>query len=242
MYWPGSGRSGPRGGPRALPRPPGAGILRRPWTATAGMGLWLALMAPAARAPLEADMALHMLAQLPLLALAGGLMGAGVPDRARAWLNPWNQGGVSGLLLASITMAAWMLPVALDAALERPVVAAAKFLSLPLLLGLPCALSWPRAGFIVRGLFLVELIATLFRTAWLYLASPARLCASYRLDEQQIAGQGLLAAGALVLILAAGRLLWSRSCSAAASGPPSRPALTRPAARNKPAGPGRREG
>src|SRR5690606_39809924 len=59
---------------------------------------------------------------------------------------------------------AWMIPRVLDAALEDPAVAAAKFLGVPLLLGAPLALSWPRMGFVVRGVFVTELIATAFRS------------------------------------------------------------------------------
>lgn len=174
----------------------------------AGFVLWLLLLMPALRALLESNMTLHMLVQLPLLTLAGILLGAAMPERVRARLRPWNLHGITGLLLASVTMTLWMLPVALDAALDQPVVAAAKFLSLPLLLGLPCALSWPLSGFIMRGVFIIELIATLFRTGWLYLASPARLCTSYLLDAQQTTGEGLLVAGALTLAPGIARLLW----------------------------------
>ena len=38
----------------------------------------------------------------------------------------------------------WMLPRTLDVSVTLPLIAAAKFLSLPLLIGLPLALSWPR--------------------------------------------------------------------------------------------------
>jgi len=61
--------------------------------------------------------------------------------------------GISGLLLESLTGAVWMLPLAIDAALDDPWVTLAKFLSLPLLIGVPVALSWPRAGFVVRAWF-----------------------------------------------------------------------------------------
>lgn len=177
-------------------------------SARAGLSLWLILLLPTARTWLESNMVLHMLVQLPLLGLAGWLVGSALPAKMRRSAAPWNRQGISGLLLASMLMALWMLPVALDAAIDQAAVTAAKFVSLPLLVGLPCALSWPQAGFIVRGVFLVELIATLFRTGWLYLASPVRLCTSYLLETQQIAGKSLLAAGVLILFLVALQLLW----------------------------------
>jgi hypothetical protein len=80
----------------------------------------------------------------------------------------------------------------------------------PLLVGLPLAQSWPRSSFVVRGVFLLELIATLFRLGWLYLVSPLRLCNNYLLDDQQRLGQILIAAGAILLLWIAWKLLWGR--------------------------------
>ncbi len=172
-----------------------------------GLVVWMGLGVPTCRRWLEADMALHMLVQLPLLAWVGWQLGQALPSKVSRCLAPWNFQGISGLLLASLMMTVWMLPVALDAAINQPLGILAKFLGVPLLLGLPCALSWPQAGFIVRGVFLVELIATLFRTGWLYLAAPVRLCTSYLLDAQQITGQGLLAGASLILVLLVLRLI-----------------------------------
>ena len=93
-----------------------------------------------------------------------------------------------------------MLPRTLDAAVTDPLVAAAKYVSAPLLIGLPLALSWPRMGFIVRGVFLVECIATFFRLGWLYLISPDRLCNLYLLEDQQRLGQLLLLIGAALFL------------------------------------------
>src|SRR5574337_1603129 len=123
-------------------------------------------------------MTLQMLVQIPLLAFAGGLAVGAVPRRVDDAIATWNIGGISGVLLASLAGTVWMVPRALDAALDDPVVALAKFVSVPLLVGAPLALSWPRMGFVVRGVFLVELIATAFRLGWLYLVSPERLCSN----------------------------------------------------------------
>ena len=115
-----------------------------------------------------------------------------------------------GLLLASLTGVVWMLPLALDAALDDSRVALAKFLSVPLLIGAPVALSWPRAGFVVRGVVLAELTATLFRLGWLYLISPLRLCSNYLLDDQQRLGKLLLAGGFAIVAVLAWKLMWGR--------------------------------
>lgn len=103
-----------------------------------------------------------------------------------------------------------MLPIALDASLGNTWVMSAKFLSLPLLIGAPIALSWPSAGFVVRGIVLSELIATLLRVGWLYLISPKRLCSNYLLDDQERLGKYLLGVGFLTILLLAWKLIWGR--------------------------------
>ena len=98
-------------------------------------------------------------------------------------------------------------PLALDAALDDSSVTLAKFLSIPLLIGAPVALSWPHAGFVVRGVVLLEVIATAFRLGWLYLISPVRLCSNYLLDDQQQLGRILFAVGIAILLVLVWRLM-----------------------------------
>lgn len=179
----------------------------RAWT---GAVLWGVLALPPLRHALEATMTSHMLVQIPLLAVAGWLMARAIPHRAAAAVARWNAGGICGFLLASMTGLVWMLPLALDSALEDPAAAAAKFLSTPLLIGAPIALSWPRMGFVVRGVFLFEAIATAFRVGWLYLISPQRLCSNYLLGDQQQVGRVLVAVGVAISLVLAWKLLWGR--------------------------------
>ncbi|MGH8041819.1 MAG: hypothetical protein ACREPN_07235 [Rudaea sp.] len=174
----------------------------------AGAILWTALAVPIVRHTLESTMTLQMLVQIPLLALAGWWLAHGVPDSLGRHIVVWNQSGISGLLLASLTGMVWMLPLAMDAALDDPLVALAKFLSVPLLIGAPVALSWPRAGFVVRGVVLLEVTATAFRLGWLYLISPVRLCSNYLLDDQQQLGRILLVLGCVILLVLVWKLLW----------------------------------
>lgn len=181
-----------------------------PWTWRAGLAAWALLATPPLRHALEGSMSLQMLVQMPLLVLAGVLLAGAVPTGWRRALAAWNLQGIPGLLLASVTGLVWMLPRLLDAALVDPWTELAKFLSLPLLLGVPLALSWRAAGFVVRGVFLLEAVATAFRLGWLYLASPVRLCSNYRLDDQQRLGELLLGLGLAVSLLLAWQLLWGR--------------------------------
>ena len=170
----------------------------------------LLLFAPPVRRALESSMTAQMLLQLPLLVGIGGLLAPALSARVWASIARWNHLGITGLVLASVASAFWMLPRMLDASVTEPLFAAAKYFSVPLLIGLPLALSWPCTGFIVRGVFLLELVATFFRLGWLYLISPERLCQLYRLDDQQRLGQSMLAIGAVLLLLIAAKLLWGR--------------------------------
>jgi len=185
--------------------------ISRDWKQWRGLALWVVLALPPVRHGLEAAMTLQMLVQIPSLALAGWwlrplLSGAHVPES----LSAWNRNGVSGILLASLTTMVWMLPRSMDAALEVPWVEGAKFFSLPLLIGVPLAISWPCAGFVARGVFLAEVIATAFRLGWLYFISPVRLCSNYQLGDQQWLGRILLVIGASIFLLLAWKLLWGR--------------------------------
>lgn len=189
------------------------------WNPWLGVALWLALTLPPARHLLEATMTLQMLVQIPLLALAGWRMALFLP---RQWIDvvaAWNRSGISGFVLASLAAIVWMLPRALDAALDAPPIEIAKFASVPLLIGAPLAISWPRAGFVVRGVFLVEVVAMTFRLGWLYLVSPVRLCSNYLLGDQQQLGRIMLAIGAAVTLMLAWKLMWGGITVDRAGGP-----------------------
>jgi hypothetical protein len=178
-----------------------------------GILLPLLLAAPPLRRTLEASMTAQMLVQIPLLAIAGALLSRWLSGHTVRRLESWNRGGVTGLIVVAFSAACWMLPLSLDAAAASAEIDFAKFLTVPLLIGLPLALSWPRMGFVLRGVVLVEAVATLFRMGWLYLISPVRLCNSYGLSDQQRLGEWLLMAGAAIVLWTAWRLLWGRPLS-----------------------------
>ena len=69
---------------------------------------------------------------------------------------------------------------------------AAKFLSLPLLVGLPLGLCWRRMPPLGRAFIWANFIPKLGAIGGLYLAAPTRLCAYYRLDQQAAAGWTLI--------------------------------------------------
>ncbi|MGH8303982.1 MAG: hypothetical protein ACRETG_00045 [Steroidobacteraceae bacterium] len=168
----------------------------------------LVLLLPPARRVLETTMTAQMLLLMPLLVVAGVLLRAALPPRVVRLSAPWDYRGITGLVLASVASAFWLLPHLLDSAVSQPAVDAARYVSIPLLIGLPFSVSWPRMSFIVRGVFLLECIATLFRMGWLYLIWPDRLCNNYLLDDQQRLGQCLVLIGLAACVLVGVKLLW----------------------------------
>lgn len=154
--------------------------------------LYLLLATPLARDRLEATMSLHMLAQIPLLAALGGAAARLLPARIQDALLARTGGALAWVVLATFASTYWMLPRALDEALVRPAWEVAKFVSLPLLVGLPLALAWRRLGAIGRGFVWTNFISMLAVLGWLYLAAPVRLCNSYLVDEQQTAGWAMV--------------------------------------------------
>jgi len=162
------------------------------WRAAALALVPLALAAPSLRAWLESSMPLHMLVQMPLLAAAGFAAAASLPARDAKALVDSVGGELPCLLVASLASTFWMIPRALDLALFEPAVEAAKFVTLPLLVGATLALAWPRLGVLGRGFVWTNLASMLAVLGWLYLAAPLRVCNAYRMSEQQQTGEWLV--------------------------------------------------
>ncbi|HRP95569.1 MAG TPA: hypothetical protein PL143_04910 [Rhodocyclaceae bacterium] len=172
--------------------------------AAAGAALaatWLALATPAARTWLETSMSVHMLVQIPLLALIGLLATRLLPERTQAALLAAAGGAVPCVIVATFASSYWMLPRAIDAVLVDRIAEAAKFVSLPLLVGAPLALAWRELALIGRGFVWTNFISMLAVLGWLYIVAPVRVCNSYALFEQERAGW-------LMVQLAVGLLVW----------------------------------
>src|SRR5690606_3127181 len=139
-------------------------------------------------AALESSMALHMLVQFPLVAACGWVLAGRWPARWAAPLQRWNAYGISGLLFVALVPALLMVPRVLDLALVDPRVELAKWLAL-LACGAAARASWSRAGAIVQGFFLGNVLPMTGVAGQLYQDSPLRLCNAYRLDDQVWLGQ-----------------------------------------------------
>src|SRR5215469_770716 len=136
-------------------------------------------------------MALHMAVQMPLLIALGVLVAARRFEPrwfARAdWL------GIPGIMAVVFVTSFWMLPRALDQAIGDFRIDLVKFLSLPLLAGIPLSWSWRRMPPLGRAFIWANFIPKLAAIGGLYLGAPTRLCAWYRLDQQELAGRTLIA-------------------------------------------------
>jgi len=165
----------------------------------------LLLLALFSQASLEASMALHMLVHIPLLAFTGVLLGrllhhlvqpVNAPKKpwkaARYQWGRWNMEGVPGMLFATATGMFWMIPKALDDVLLFPEMEIAKYLSV-LLAGILLYDGWQRSHNVVRLFFVGGFCWTSAVAGMLYQESTTRLCNFYLLDDQVIAGRGLVA-------------------------------------------------
>ena len=173
---------------------------RLPLGAAGGILILFVLALPPARGGLEGSLIGHVLIQIPLLAAAGWIVARGLrasPLAARAFAA----GLVPSLALIALFAAAyWMLPRYLDAALTDPEIEIAKFVTLPLLVGLPLGLVWRRLGTVVRGFIWGNGISMLVVLGWLYVAAPVRICNNYLADQQTDLGWAVWGLAAAISI------------------------------------------
>lgn len=162
--------------------------------------LYLLLATPIARHGLEANMTGHLLIQMPLLVAIGAGAALLLPSRWRSMLLAGVGGAVPLTTLALIASSYWMLPRAMDAALADLAVETAKFVSLPLLVGLPLALAWRRLTVIGRGFVLTNLMSMLAVLGWLYIEAPVRVCNNYLVDAQASAGWWMVRLAVLLFL------------------------------------------
>lgn len=165
---------------------------RNPLVEAAAAVLLLCVLAlPALRQLLESGMTRHMLAQYPLLAACGWLLAGALPAAWRIRVARWNVLGISGLFAVALVLGVLMIPRVLDLALVDGRVELAKSLAL-LACGAALRLSWRRAGLLVQGFFLGNVLPMTAVAGYLYQDSPIRLCNAYLLDDQLRLGQLLV--------------------------------------------------
>ncbi len=162
--------------------------------------LILLLVAPPMRNALEQSMTTHVLIQLAGLATAGWLLGMAIRRHLPHVAFSINANGASGLVLGLIAMSFWMLPRTLDESIADPYVETAKFVTVPLLVGAPLALSWPRLNPVLRGLIKIKAVSALLVLGWIYIAAPDRLCTNYYQSDQVLLGQLMITVAGILAI------------------------------------------
>jgi hypothetical protein len=169
--------------------------------AAAGVALIVSVSAAAlsawpARSLIEQSMVWHMVVQMPMLVLGGWLLAsASSGGRSLKALEAWNQFGLTGFVGSQITLAYWMLPLAVDRAVVLPSADVLKLLTL-LACGALLRHSVQRSPTVVQ-LFFVGSAVSMLLTAGVTLAvTDRRLCNAYSLDSQVNAGLGVMALGA----------------------------------------------
>lgn len=148
---------------------------------------------------LEQSMARHMLLQLPAIALAGYLL----PGAARVARRTavFDRQGLTGLAVAMLVSAYWMVPRALELSTAAWTVDAAKFASV-FVSGVLLRGALQRANRIVQIFFIGNFCAMTAIAGMLYQEQVRPLCNVYSVDDQVIAGTGL------VMLACAVALLW----------------------------------
>lgn len=152
---------------------------------------------------LEADMARHMLVEFPLLMALGAAL-APLADRA---LSAFDRYGLTGWSAASLVLAYWMIPAALDAALGSSVVNAAKYASL-VAAGAALRSAMRRSPPVLEAFFVGNFAWMAATVGLIYQESPRQLCLNYLVDAQVRAGQGLVAAAIVLGLAFFARVAW----------------------------------
>lgn len=153
-----------------------------------GAGLALLVLALTARPLLERDMVMHMLVQIPALLLAGVAIGTAVPHCAP--LSRWNEAGVPALFAASLILTFWMIPIAIDHAVEALGWDMAKAASIAFA-GAIAAISWRIAPTVVQAFFVGNLVWMAIVVGQLYQDEGSRLCNAYLQSDQAVTGVAL---------------------------------------------------
>ena len=160
-------------------------------------------------------MAMHMVVQMPLLIALGVLLSTAARRHEPRWLAEADWLGIPGIAAVVLGTSIWMLPRALDQAISDSRIDLLKFVTLPLLVGMPLGLSWRRMPLLGRAFIWANFIPKLGAIGGLYLGAPTQLCAYYRLDQQVLAGGTLIAVAVALGItwFVAAFVGWTPSCA-----------------------------
>jgi hypothetical protein len=165
-----------------------------------GLLLLLILSLPPVANLMESVMIIHMHMQMPLLIFTGFLMARFFQLRYSHFFEKWNHNGTPGILLFSIIVIYWTLPRSMDEALTIQSMEVFKFISLPLLAGIPLRDSWKKLNPIWKNIIFYFFIIVFFGMGWLYIDSPVQLCNNYLIIEQITLGWGFITTAICIVI------------------------------------------
>lgn len=165
-----------------------------------GFVLFLILIIPPVRILMESIMVVHMLVQLPLLVIAGWLLSSYFQIRLPKLFDKWNGYGIPGIILVVIITIYWMIPRTLDGALNSWNVELFKFISLPILVGVPLKDSWKKLASLGKSFIIFNYISMFGLMSWLYIDAPVRICNNYLEAEQKVLGWGFLVITAGIIL------------------------------------------
>src|SRR5690625_1234962 len=165
-----------------------------------GLILFIFLAMPPVIHLAESIMTIHMHMQMPLLAIAGMLMTPFLKQTFPNFFARWNKGGVPGIILFLIVMCYWLIPRAMDDALMSISVEVFKFISWPLLVGVPLMDSWGKLTKRWKSFTFIFLTIAYGLMAAIYIFAPDQLCNNYLIVEQRTLGWAFLFVALCILI------------------------------------------
>ncbi|MFK9094027.1 hypothetical protein [Bacillus salipaludis] len=165
-----------------------------------GLLIILFLAVPPVANLMESVMIIHMHMQMPILVFAGFIMARFFRLRFPYFFEKWNGNGVPGILLFLITVSYWTIPRAMDDALTSQGMEFFKFISLPILAGIPLNDSWKKLKPIGKNIIFYFFIALFTAMGWLYIETPVQLCNNYLVIEQITLGWGFVTTAICIVI------------------------------------------
>ena len=160
---------------------------------------------------LTRTMSMHMLVHIPLIVASGALacrawslsgyrLRGRFSDRISALYQACSRYGLAGLAAVSFIGVYWMIPKALDSVLLSVWVDLSKFVLL-FFAGALLIDSVERANAVIKLFFIGNFCWMMAIAGILYQDDSVRLCNFYLLDDQSIAGKGLVVLAVILPIL-----------------------------------------
>ena len=140
-------------------------------------------------------MAEAMFLRMPAAMLLGALLGWAARHRIAGQTRAMFS--VAALVLASLVMPFWMLPLMMDKAAAVPLFGVARDVSLAFT-GAATVVCFSTWAPVLRHLWVLEQVSMLVRYAVWYGFAPVALCTAWDAAAQETVGQGLLAASLLL--------------------------------------------